>query len=624
MYLPELNVLNIGRDTLQVFGGYNHKLRINDGEFYDMENCTSDFYPILSPRCSRGAVETVPYLSYDGLLSKNLLWYAWAGQLKGIDPSTKKSKIFDKCDFYLTPQLVSYSSYIVDMANHLWFSTLEDENGELQHGSFSYKVNPSSYFSVYICDEEGNSWNDVTVGDVSPDEAADQTHWLDTYSSPAVLNRYYNDNKGWFEVPYYLRITFETDENPIQKGDWIRLKAPYVSVNGEYDVKIADLENAHEVILSGTNEESGKHYIVIKAGICKTSGYTIADAVKVDDVYDADAEYVVTDADWQISNNIPAMDFVVEANNRLWGCRYGLNNEGKFVNEIYASKLGSFRVWEKFEGISDDSYMVSCGTDGPFTGAINYNGQPIFFKENCMHRVYGTFPFQVTPVVCNGVQKGSERSLAVVNNVLFYKSPTGICTYSGALPTLLELPFGGISYTDAFGAGTQTKYYLAMTGADKQVLFVYDTKNGLLHKENNQGIYQMVSYKDNIYATVANGDATYSLVTVDGNGNYAPLEKQVSWYAETGIIGLSLPDKKYITCLDIRMSLAVGSEVSISVQYDSAGDWEHIHTMTGNSMRSFNLPIRVKRCDHLRLRIAGKGDAKVYSITKTIEQGSNR
>ncbi len=621
MYLPELNVLNTGRDTLQVFGGYNHKLRINDGEFYDMENCSSDFYPLLSPRSPRGLVENRSTSPYYGILSKNRLWYVWSQfALYGIDPKTKEGVSFMDNRFDNPVQLVSFSSYIVDMANHLWFSTIENADGELEQGKFSYELEPTSYFSVYICDEEGNSWNDVTVSDVSPDGAADQTHWLDTYSSPAVLNRYYNDNKGWFEVPYYLRITFEADENPIQKGDWIRLKAPYVSVNGEYDVKIADLDNAHEVVLSGTNEDGEKHYIVIKAGICKTSGYTIGDTVKVDDIHDTDAQFVVSDGDWKIKNNIPVMDFVVEANNRLWGCRYGLNNDGEFVNEIYASKLGSFRVWEKFEGISDDSYMVSCGTDGPFTGAVNYNGQPIFFKENCMHRVYGTYPFQVTPVVCNGVQKGSGQSLAVVNNVLFYKSPTGICTYSGSLPALLELPFGGISYTNAIGAGTQTKYYVAMSDENKQHLFVYDTKNGLLHKEDSPGITHMVTYQSNVYAL----SASRLMITLAGKEDYEPHEKQVPWFAETGIIGLSLPDKKYITCLDIRMSLAVGSEVSVSVQYDSAGDWEHVYTMTGNSMRSFNLPIRVKRCDHLRLRIAGKGDAKVYSITKTIEQGSDK
>ena len=214
--------------------------------------------------------------------------------------------------------------------------------------------------------------------------------------------------------------------------------------------------------------------------------------------------------------------------------------------------------------------------------------------------------------------------------MLFYKAPTGICTYTGALPTLLELPFGGEQYKNVMAAGTSSKYYFFGNGKESNVLFVYDTKNGLLHKEDALGIGStMVSHKGNVYATASlpneHSQLEKMLISLNDNGEikHQKYEKRVPWFAETGIIGLSLPDKKYITALDIRLSLPVGSTVSILIQYDSAGEWEHVHTLTGKSTRSFNLPIRVKRCDHLRMRISGKGDAKVYSITKTVEQGSD-
>ena len=40
-------------------------------------------------------------------------------------------------------------------------------------------------------------------------------------------------------------------------------------------------------------------------------------------------------------------------------------------------------------------------------------------------------------------------------------------------------------------------------------------------------------------------------------------------------------------------------------------------------LRSFSVPLRPRRCDHFRLRIVGEGDAKIYSISKTIEQGGD-
>ena len=69
-----------------------------------------------------------------------------------------------------------------------------------------------------------------------------------------------------------------------------------------------------------------------------------------------------------ISRKMPKMDFVIESNNRLWGCRYGENNDGDTVNEIYCSKQGDFKNWQCFEGVATDSYVASCGTDGEWTG----------------------------------------------------------------------------------------------------------------------------------------------------------------------------------------------------------------------------------------------------------------
>jgi hypothetical protein len=70
------------------------------------------------------------------------------------------------------------------------------------------------------------------------------------------------------------------------------------------------------------------------------------------------------------------------------------------------------------------------------------------------------------------------------------------------------------------------------------------------------------------------------------------------------------------------MSLDIGSTVEFYIQYDQVDMWEHLFTMTGTSLRTFSVPIRPKRCDHMKLRIEGVGDAKIYSISKTIEQGS--
>ena len=111
-----------------------------------------------------------------------------------------------------------------------------------------------------------------------------------------------------------------------------------------------------------------------------------------------------------IDRTVPDLDFICESNNRLWGCKYGIEN-GQVVNEIRASKLGDFRNWSCFMGISTDSYAASIGTDGAFTGAISQRGYPVFFKENAIHRVSGSSPssFSIQTTNARGVQTGSWR-----------------------------------------------------------------------------------------------------------------------------------------------------------------------------------------------------------------------
>ena len=73
MKLPYLNEISVSREFIVVFRGYNHNLRIGDGEFYDMKNLTSDKYPLLASRRLRGMCDTLT--SPNGIIAKDSLCY---------------------------------------------------------------------------------------------------------------------------------------------------------------------------------------------------------------------------------------------------------------------------------------------------------------------------------------------------------------------------------------------------------------------------------------------------------------------------------------------------------------------------------------------------------------------
>ena len=73
MEFPLMQEVTRYRDMTTVFGGYNHQLSCQDGEFFDMKNMTAQYYPILSPRQNRGIVRKLA--NPQGILDKeNLMW----------------------------------------------------------------------------------------------------------------------------------------------------------------------------------------------------------------------------------------------------------------------------------------------------------------------------------------------------------------------------------------------------------------------------------------------------------------------------------------------------------------------------------------------------------------------
>lgn len=577
MKYPVLSELNTTREMISTFGGYNHNLRIGDGEFYDMKNLSSDDYPLLSPRAQRGVYATPD--SPQGMIGKDSLCY-----VDGSDFVINEYRIDMGLTTDETPKtLISMGAYVTIMPDKKYINTADLTD----YGSIEATVTTSSTVKFELCKIDGAEY-DAIVDTVAPPSPQNMDLWVDTSSTPHTLKQYSETSATWVAIATtYIKISSVGIGKPFAENDG-------VTISGIEVEALADLNSTMTVWAKGDD------YIVVTGMLAIATSQETAITVK---------------------RQMPNMDFIIESENRLWGCRYGLSVDNEVVNEIYASKLGDFKNWNCFEGISTDSYVASLGTDGQFTGAITHLGYPLFFKETCMHKVYGNYPanYQIQTTTCRGVQKGSEKSLAIVNEVLYYKSRTSVCYYDGSLPTEISAALGDTSYFKAVAGTLGNKYYITMADADGVYsFFVYDTKKGLWHKEDNTQATEFCNCRGELYY-IDHSDNQIKTVKGTGTADTTAIE----WEAITGIIGTDSPDKKYISRIDVRLSLKLGSTVRFFIQYDSSGVWEDLHVMTGITLTSFSVPIRPRRCDHLQLRIVGTGEAKIYSICKMIEQGSD-
>ena len=583
MKYPTFAVPRSSRNMVDIFKGYNHNLRIGEGEFFDMKNMTSDYYPILAPRGKRGvyAAPAAP----GGMIAKDTLCYVDGTEfiMNGYPVEMGLSTAAEDCP----KQLISMGAYVIILPDKKYINTADITD----FGNIEANFTASENVSFTLCEVDGSEYNAEYIQANEPSDPENMDLWIDTSSTPHRLKQWSATSAIWVSVATtYIKISSTGIGAAFNQYDG-------VTISGVAAEELQDL-NATMVVW-----DRADNYIVVVGIIDNVTTQTV-DEGKI-----------------TVTRQMPNMDFVVESENRLWGCRYGVATNGEVVNEIYASKLGDFKNWNCFMGISTDSYAASVGTDGQFTGAITMPGYVLFFKENCIHKVYGNYPanFQIQTTICRGVQRGCERSLSIVNEIIYYKARHAVCAYDGSLPTEISAPLGEKRYNNAVAGAHGNKYYISMEDTEgKYHLFVYDTAKGMWHKEDDLRADCFCSCRDELYCI---DHDSKKIITMLGSGNCDT--GKVSWMAQTGIIGTDMPDMKYISRLIIRMSMEIGAKARFLVEYDSMGGWEQVGVMSSTSLCSVSVPIKPRRCDHFRLRIEGTGDARIYSITKTIEQGSD-
>ena len=585
---PYLKELPVSRKTVEVFRGLNRNARIGDGEFCELENLTSDHYPVLATREKRGTVGQ----THSAAVLTGGLYVSGVGLYFTADEQVEHEEEVQGALYLLTPEgvtsdvasgLLPGRKSLALMGKRLIIAPdmkwLEVGAGS-GLSSIAYGGNVAKgKLTLTLCKMDGTAYQGAEAASTAPASPGNRDLWVDTSQVPHCLKEYKALTQEWITVPTtYVKISGLGEEIQFSEGDGIHisgLKEGFGDLNGCHVVQ----RFGHgDLVIPGILDETGEQ--------------------------DCSANPVC------MERKAPRLDFVVEAGNRLWGCV-------RDVNEIYACKLGDFTNWNVFSGLSTDSWVGNVGTPGEFTGGINQGGYPVFYKENCKHKIWpsSTGAHQMIATPCNGVEKGSERSLQLLDGIVLYKSAAGVFADDGSGPVKLGEALGLERYQNAIGGVCGRKYYLSMEDSTgKRRLFVYDLPRQLWHLESDAPYGCMIG--DGISLYTASSDEVLDLT-----GQTGTPEGQVSWRAVTGDL-VESPERKYISRLTLRMSLEPGSRVDIYARYDHEEGLTKLGTAYGRKLGSFSLPVRPRRCDHLQLELRGKGAAKIYSITKTFSEGS--
>ena len=601
------------RDLLRAFGGLNETYGCTEAEYSGGMNFSARDFPALSTRLPRRRLQELAGLNgmyhLNGLLTVCGQDLVYTPDEAPAQPVTVKNAVADG-----RKTMVGIGTKILIFPDKVAFDTADGSAAPLgaawEAGSLSVSFAP--------CDASGNTYEVKDKGTKEPEHPQDGQLFLKLnepdkpYSAENTLEVYSEASGNWTVIPLdYCLVTAEGIGAEFRVWDTVTLTGTGAEQAGQWAGLDGDriVYGVTETTLRLRADPGGEHFYGRLVHNGSSAVWGSMDGTQREEYFPAEGV--------KAERRVPDLEYLTECDNRVWGC-------SSSENVIYACKLGDPTNWFSYRGIAADSYAVTVGSDGAFTGAATCMGYALFFKENTLHKLYGSKPsdFQLSSLRCRGVAKGAARSLCVINETLYYLSPDGVMAWDGSIPTKVSTaldPARLRNVKSALGGALDGRYYLHLVRGSGEAqavrLLVYDTERGLWQEEDVCS-YEMAGSGGQLY--LWDGKAIWA-ADADREENWQQaggIEDGVSFELVSGNIGLDSPEELYLSRLTLRLEAEVKSRIEVAVSYDS-GAWETLAQLTADGRRCFDVPFVPRRCGSLRFRLKGRGQLTLRSLTRT-------
>ena len=552
------------------FRGLDRRAHVDEGEMSDMRNMTAAGYPLLRPRALRAKVDLPEgVLHVYDIMSK----YGKIAMLAGTGTGGPAHFFYDGEEYRINSYVLSVSDRMVGINNKICFF-------------------PSG---CYVEFERS------TNGRVTIKSSGDLSTSINTGTDgcPNDLPVLTNDTEiritgipGWVGAG---PVEFNYD-------DVIEVSGTFTyTEDGATDPEIISIDTS--VVISAV-ENDGATIVIQRSLFTEFAGKQMTKVT-----YRG-----------KLRKAAPYMRHVIEWNNRLWGA-------SDKDNTIYASKLGDPKNWQYYQGTSLDSFAAQQGSEGDWTGCAAYSNHLIFFKQNSMTKIYGTAPsnFQLATVDCFGVQPGSARSVATVNQTVLYNSDRGIMAYDGGVPYIVSDRLN--EKLRNVVAGTEgTRYYACAEREDgtKEVL-VLDRELGIWHKEDDLNVRAACTVAGKLYLVEGSGygrDTQDNLYVVNPDTPTETIGER-DWSATFGPFDEYVENQKIYSHVSLRFVAQPESKVKVHIKVDD-GDWELVDKFEFTDTGGETVKVVPRRCDRFSIRISGTGECEIKSLTRRYRRGSTR
>lgn len=585
------------------FGGVNYSQGAREGELLESTGLSSAQFPCLSQRAGRKTAAA--YVAPSGLYARGKLCVVdgtallYDGRIVGHVTAGEK-------------QFATINTKIVIFPDKAYYDTASGEFGSLE-----------AVYPIYTGDAVFTA-NTLTVPEQSYiDRAAEKEETLTGVSASASVTVYtgvsINKSTGAFtftgsstKTPAALKEG-DITQYQCESGEYLVVKSSAQQSDGTFHIAALRHKSAlHKypefpalfskgdaVELSGCSAYPGNNGSHIIRGV---SGRTLTfDA----GIFQTGTEPGVIEA----ARKVPDLVCICECDNRIWGAA---------GTTIYASALGDPKNFYVYDGLSTDSFAAAVGTDGDFTACIAYSSTVLFWKENYVHKVLGSYPAQYEIYTYNvpGVQKGAAKSLCIVNQTLFYKGREGVYAYTGGTPELLTECFGTRRFSGGVAGTDGVHYYISMqTERGDWELYALDITRGVWLREDDTWAEDWAYLDGTLYYL---DGKTGRLMSV---GQDRSEEGPVSWSATLCPFNETVHGRKGYSRLYLRADLEAGAWVKAEVSADGA-PFKQVYLGHNDHAKTLQIPILPTRCDTFTVRLSGKGECVIKSFVREFSVGS--
>ena len=603
------------RDLLRAFGGLNETYGCTEAEYSGGMNFSARDFPALSTRLPRRRLQELAGLNgmyhLNGLLTVCGQDLVYTPDEAPAQPVTVKNAVADS-----RKTMVGIGTKILIFPDKVAFDTADGSAAPL---GAAWEAESLSV-SFAPCDASGNTYEVKDKGTKEPEHPQDGQLFLKLnepdkpYSAENTLEVYSEASGNWTVIPLdYCLVTAEGIGAEFRVWDTVTLTGTGAEQAGQWAGLDGDriVYGVTETTLRLRADPGGEHFYGRLVHNGSSVVWVSMDGTQREEYFPAEGV--------KAERRVPDLEYLTECDNRVWGC-------SSSENVIYACKLGDPTNWFSYRGIAADSYAVTVGSDGPFTGAATCMGYALFFKENALHKLYGSKPsdFQLSSLRCRGVARNAGRSLCVLNETLYYLSADGVMAWDGSLPTKVSTALDAARLSNvqrALGGALDGRYYLCLSRGSGEEntarLLVYDTERGLWQEEDLRA-EEMAGTGGQLY--LWDGQALWAADPSrepDGQ-NTDGVEESIPFALTTGDIGMDAPEEQYLSRLTLRLDAEVPSRLEVSVSYDG-GPWEKLAEKTVEAKRqSIDLAFVPRRCGTLRLRLEGAGQITLRGLAKTM------